>query len=429
MWKSLFDWLYDMFFWCMNADIQRESFQSSPLDRWLLRGSSKNEEVLEKDMPIIDPHVHFWDSCKYPTGRLSMYFSRLQVVWHRTTWRPGRRSIRIFYRLLLSMFQWGRGKLNTWGWHPRCMVGFDRYLVEELQDDFGGHNVQQVVGVESGWGPVELEHEEGEHRLWMEPREEQVQEAEFLQGLSSANQKKYPQAIIGYIDFRMGRECDWTFEEMKKRCPGLKGIRHPLAFVGPAVCYVDKRVDSHDMAMDPKFREGFALLEKYELSFDALIYYNNMRQLYSLAKSFPKVTIIVNNCALPLKVGPYDRKYGRVMREWKKGLKLLAECPNVHMKLAGLGMPCCGFKFETRKGGPPGSEELCQHWSPYFKDVIAEFGFDRCMFASNFPYDRVSCSYKVLWNCYKRFCKESGYSAEQKRKLFHENAKRIYRLD
>lgn len=207
------------------------------------------------------------------------------------------------------------------------------------------------------------------------------------------------------------------------------GVRHSLAYLGPAVCYVDSdRVDGNDMSMDSKFRDGYALLEKYDLVFDAHVYYCNLRQLSALARAFPKTTVVVNNLGLPIKVGPYDRKYGRVLREWKKGLALLAECPNVYMKLCGLGMPCCGFKYDERRWGPPGSEEIAKAWAPYFNDVLHHFGADRCMFASNFPHDRVSCSYKVLYNTFKRYCQESGMGEDVKRKLFHDTAKKVYKL-
>ena len=63
---------------------------------------------------------------------------------------------------------------------------------------------------------------------------------------------------------------------------------------------------------------------------------------------------------------------------------------------------------------------------PYYRHCIEQFGADRCMFESNFPVDRLSCSYTVLWNAFKRLSQD--YSETERSKLFHETAMRIYRL-
>lgn len=419
--------LHDCFFRFLNTPVPREPNQSTPLDRWLKRGKSKHEEVLEPDLEIIDPHVHFWDACDDDKGNIT-YWTRLQILFGRTTWRIGKRMTRYLFRFWCSLTESGRGRLNTFGWHPRCYNIFDRYMLQEFKRDLEGHKVVQVVAIESGWGPVEIPHEEGEYRNWVREPLVPPLEAKMLQNLNKTwgNLHKFPNGIVAYADLRLGTEVEETLIELKEVCGNLKGIRHPMNFVGPPVCYVDsKRVDGNDMTFDTKFRQGFTLLEKYDLAFDALIYYNNMRHLMALAKAFPKTTIICEHIGLPIRVGPYNRKYGRVMREWKKGLKLLADCPNVYMKISGLGMPCCGFKFDERKE-PPGSEEIAKLWAPYIHDVIEHFGPERCMFASNFPHDRVSCSYKVLFNAYKLVCKDM--SGAQKRQLFHDTAKKVYRL-
>ena len=60
------------------------------------------------------------------------------------------------------------------------------------------------------------------------------------------------------------------------------------------------------------------------------------------------------------------------------------------------------------------------------RHCVASFGVDRCFFASNFPVDKVSCSYTALWNAFKRIAADAGWSAAEKRKLFHDNAARVY---
>ena len=54
------------------------------------------------------------------------------------------------------------------------------------------------------------------------------------------------------------------------------------------------------------------------------------------------------------------------------------------------------------------------------------FGVDRCMFASNFPVDKLFSSYDRLFEAFKTIT--SGFAAGDRRKLFHDNAARFYRL-
>ena len=76
---------------------------------------------------------------------------------------------------------------------------------------------------------------------------------------------------------------------------------------------------------------------------------------------------------------------------------------------------------------PPTSEALAAASAPYILYCIEKFGVGRCMFESNFPVDKVSCSYTVLWNSFKRLVK--NYSAPEKAQLFHDTAVRVYSLD
>ncbi len=73
------------------------------------------------------------------------------------------------------------------------------------------------------------------------------------------------------------------------------------------------------------------------------------------------------------------------------------------------------------------STELAEEWRPYVDATIQAFGPNRCMFESNFPVDRGSCEYDVLWNTFKILA--AGYSADEKTALFSDTARRVYRLD
>jgi predicted TIM-barrel fold metal-dependent hydrolase len=103
----------------------------------------------------------------------------------------------------------------------------------------------------------------------------------------------------------------------------------------------------------------------------------------------------------------------------------LAACPNIVIKLGGINMEYSGFGWHE-KPKPPTSQDLCEATRRYYETAIEHFGPDRCMFESNFPVDKVSCSYHVLWNAFKRMTRD--YSADDRNKLFHDTAARVYRL-
>jgi len=103
----------------------------------------------------------------------------------------------------------------------------------------------------------------------------------------------------------------------------------------------------------------------------------------------------------------------------------LATCPNVVVKLGGLGMPLCGFGWHERVT-PPNSTELAEAMAPYYLWCIEQFGVDRCMFESNFPVDKQSYSYTIMWNSFKRISKD--FSLEDRAALFHDTAVKVYRL-
>jgi L-fuconolactonase len=103
----------------------------------------------------------------------------------------------------------------------------------------------------------------------------------------------------------------------------------------------------------------------------------------------------------------------------------VADCPNINLKLGGIGMPRLGFDWHTR-ARPIGSEELATSVAPLMTYCIEQFGPERCMFESNFPVDKVSFSHHVLFNAFKRFSK--SYSASERAALFHDTAVRTYRV-
>src|SRR5436305_8046941 len=146
----------------------------------------------------------------------------------------------------------------------------------------------------------------------------------------------------------------------------------------------------------------------------------------SYARGVPKVRISINHPGGLNRTGPFADSDDEVLPAWRSGIAELAKCPNVLLKLGGIGMPRFGFDWHLRDK-PIGSEELATAMAPLLSYCIEQFGPDRCMFESNFPVDKVSFSYPVLFNAFKRFSKD--YSASERAAMFHDTAVRAYRIE
>ncbi|MFH2130866.1 MAG: amidohydrolase family protein [bacterium] len=298
-----------------------------------------------------------------------------------------------------------------------------RYLLYEILNDINsGHNIRSTVFMECGSmyradGPAS-----------MKP----VGETEFVQGIAAMSasgqygESRVSAGIIGFTDLQLGDKVAAVLEAHLAASPNrFRGIRHASGWDA------DKHVrNSHTnpprgLLLDPTFQKGFAQLERFNLTFDAWLYHPQISELTQLARKFPNTTIILDHFGGPLGIGPYQGRRQEIFPEWKKAIRDLAACPNVMAKLGGLAMAVNGFDWHKREK-PPTSVELAEAQKPYHLHCLDVFGIERCLFESNFPVDRVSCSYAVLWNACKRIA--ASFSAEEKAALFHDNAVRVYRL-
>jgi L-fuconolactonase len=332
------------------------------LKAWLAK---RTEAALEPDLPIIDPHHHFWDS-------------------------PLRGT----------------------------------YLLPELLADIGGgHNIVSTVFLECRAmyrkaGPREMAA---------------VGEVEFVNGIAAMSASggygpcRVAEAIVGGGDLSVGARVRELFEaEIAVAGGRLRGIRHGVAWDEHKEIsdHASRTVPLHQV-MDPKFREGFTQLAPLGLSFESWQYHPQLPDAIDLARSFPNTTIILNHVGGVLGVGPYSGRRQEILAGWRKDINELAKCPNVYMKLGGIGMVSFGFDFHERDV-PPSSEDLAAAWRQYIEPCIEAFGVNRCMFESNFPQDKQSCGYTELWNAFKRITAKA--SASEKTALYSGTAATVYRM-
>ena len=325
------------------------------------------EPPLEADLPICDPHHHLWDF----------------------------RAARIPYQ---------------------------RYLLHELAADItSGHNVRSTVFVEArsmyrAYGPEE-----------MRP----VGEVEFVQGLAAASANglygpgRAAATIIGHANLNLGDQVEPVLQALQAASPNrFRGIRHSVTW-DAEVANTAAHNAQGQLGAD-NFRAGARLLAKMGLSLEGWLYFRQLTELADFAKAVPDLTIILNHVGGLIREGIYANRDDEILPIWRSGIAAVAACPNVVIKLGGMGMPANGFDWHTRTQ-PIGSEELAESMAPFMNYCIEQFGPERCMFESNFPVDKVSYSYNIMYNAFKRLSKD--YSATERAAMFHDTAARVYKID
>lgn len=290
------------------------------------------------------------------------------------------------------------------------------YLHAELAADLAsGHDVRATVFVDCHSGY----HVDGPESL------RPVGETEFVLAEIAGKHSAACAGIVAWVDLMLGDAVAEVLQAHVEAGRGrFRGIRaraawHPHQDVHPA------GLASPGMLLDPNLQKGVRRLGVMGLSLDVWAYHTQLTEVAALADACPDTSIVLDHCGGPLGVGPYKGRREEVFRAWEKDLRAVAHRSNVVVKLGGLAMPRTGLRLHERER-PAGSGELAQLWAPYVQTCIEAFGVQRAMFESNFPVDKGACSYRVLWNAFKRL--SAGYSAAEKRALFAGTAAEVYRL-
>src|SRR4029453_15484438 len=315
------------------------------------------ESALEPDLAICDPHHHLWDQV---TGRTA-----------------------------------------------------SRYLIDEIVEDVSAsHNIVSTGFIECG----AMFKSDGPGAL------RPVGETEFVNGIAAISasglygKTRIAAGIVGTANLRLGDGVASVLDAQIAAGGGrFRGIRLGAAWDPNASVPSHRTKPGQSLLLRDDFRKGFAHLAPRKLTFEAWLYHHQIPDVTSLARAFPGTTIILNHFGGALGIGPHAGPEKDIYAEWRKAISELATCPNVVAKLGGINMEINGFGWHERSR-PPGSQGP-GHPPRHTKDfTIEKFGADRCMFESNFPVDKASCSYTVLWNSFKRLTKDS--SAAERAKLF-----------
>jgi predicted TIM-barrel fold metal-dependent hydrolase len=297
------------------------------------------------ELPIVDAHQHFWD-----LGRnyLPWLCDEPPVPFRYGDYRALRRD----------------------------------YLPPDYFRDVAGHDVVKTVYVETEWDP-----------------RDPVGETRWVQEL--IGRTGFPHAIVAGA-----RLDDPAVEAVLAGHAGfarVRGIRHK-----PKAASAPDRVQKNAPGSigDSAWRRGYALLERYGLSFDLQTPWWHLEEAAALARDFPNTRLILNHTGLPADRSPDG------IEGWRRAMTTLAARPNAAVKISGLGRP--GEFWTVAANGP------------IVRDAISIFGVERCMFASNFPVDGLCATFDAIYSGFKAIVRD--LPAADQRRLFHDNAVRIYRL-
>ena len=213
------------------------------------------------------------------------------------------------------------------------------------------------------------------------------QESEFVNSQLSAD--SMPVMLVG--DARMQQ--DDVEETLVRHAehPNFRGIRD---------------FATGDYLVDPAFHRGYALLEKYAMSYDLDATWENLTKARDLALKFPGIDLILGHAGFP------QERNDDYLQAWKSGLQAIAQAPNTACKISGLGMVDQRWTVESLR--------------PWVMACIDTFGIDRCMFATNWPVDRLFSNYSDLVNAYRTIV--ADLTPTEQRNLFVDNARRWYRF-
>lgn len=297
------------------------------------------------DIPIVDAHQHFWN---------------LDRNYH--PWLCDQEPIPFRYGDYSALRQ--------------------NYLPPDYRRDSAAFRVVKTIHMEAEWD-----------------RADPVAETRFIEALHRDH--GLPSACIGHAELDRGDIAELLAGHAAS--PLMRGIRHkPAAAADPR----DARRGGAGSMDDPRWRSGYALMERHGLSYDLQTPWWHLDAAADLARDFPRTFIIINHTGLPA-----DRSADG-LASWRRALAAAAVHPNVFIKISGLG----------RRGQP---------WTvdangPVIRDTIAIFGADRCMFASNYPVDRLAGSFDTIYRGF--FAAVAAMSHAEQLQLFHHNACRVYRI-
>jgi predicted TIM-barrel fold metal-dependent hydrolase len=256
------------------------------------------------------------------------------------------------------------------------------YPIEEYRGDTAGCEIVKSIYIQTNW-----------------PAGQSYDEARWVQ--SVADETGWPHAIVAHADLA-APDADALLERLAK-LPAVRGIRQQLHWhENPQYRFAPRP----DVMNDENWRRGLALLAGHGLLFELQIFAGQMADGARLARSFPDTIFVLEHAGMLEDMSPHG------WRVWRDGMMALAQCPNVNVKLSGLGT----FVHACR-------DDVV---GPIISESVAMFGADRCCYGSNFPIEKLWTDYATLYQTFRDAIAHLG--DDEQTAILHGTAARLYRL-
>ena len=281
---------------------------------------------------------------------------------------------------------------NKYDWliSPGHEVFNNLYLIKDYLNDFDNLNIIKSVHVQAEINVSET-----------------LYETEWIQKISDSktniNKNKFPNAIIGFANF-----LDSDVEKILEKhadYSNFRGIRQILKYDSNNSSISHAKID---YLKEDIWLKNFSLLNKYNLSFDLSILYNQAEDAVKLINKENNILFIINHTLSPIDVTNEN------IQDWLTNVKLLSSFDNVVIKLSGFGEFNAKWTEDTIR--------------PLILNAIDNFGVNRCMFGTNFPVDKYlsTASYFDYWNAY--FNIVNDFTNDEKDNLFFKNAENFFSI-
>jgi len=258
------------------------------------------------------------------------------------------------------------------------------YLVPDMVADFGDNNVIKSVHVQANYDPSDP-----------------VGETKWLQ--SVADREGFPHAIVGHAvmtDPEVERVIEGHLEYANTR-----GVRHQLHYWEGIP--VRQRTKRPDLCNTEEFRRGMDAVAKHDLTFDLQGFTHQFVHFAELVRDYPGIRFCLVHAGMLS-----DKNDPQVVDDYRRGMEMLSQFPNLYIKCSGLNMLTAALDKE--------------HMAIQLNTSLDAFGADRCFYGSNFPLEKLWVSYQDLLDAYREIL--ASRSAEDQRKFFHDTVAGFYNL-
>lgn len=256
------------------------------------------------------------------------------------------------------------------------------YPIEEYRGDIAGCDIVKSIYIQTNWSAGQS-----------------YDEARWVQSVSDTS--GWPHANVAHAD--LADPYAGVLIERLAKLPATRGIRQQLHWHENSQYRFAPR---RDVMNDKDWRRGLAMLADHGLLFELQIFASQMADGAKLARSFPDIIFVLEHAGMPDDMSP------RGWQLWRDGMMALAQCPNVNVKLSGLGTFVHACRADVT--------------DPIVSETVAMFGADRCCYGSNFPIEKLWTDYGTL---YKAFRNAIAHLSEGERAaILHDTAARLYRI-